>query len=72
VCFEGLLSLYGQEVKMVNDMIVAIEDLRSVEFTLIPVEKRSRKSTRYRYTEILIREKGGKVELQGGGGLDFF
>ncbi len=40
VCFEGLLSLYGNEVKMVNDMIVAVEDLRSVEFTLMPVEKK--------------------------------
>jgi hypothetical protein len=25
---------------MVNDMIVAVEDLRSVEFTLMPVEKK--------------------------------
>ena len=38
VCFEGLLSMHGEDVTIYNDMIVAIEDLRSVEFTLILVE----------------------------------
>lgn len=33
-CFEGLLSIYGNEVDMWGDMTVAIEDLSTVEFTL--------------------------------------
>lgn len=32
--FEGLLSLYGNEVDMWGDMTVAIEDLATVNFTL--------------------------------------
>jgi len=43
VCFEGLLSLHGEDVTIINDMIVAIEDLRSVEFTLILVESKKQK-----------------------------
>ena len=39
VCFEGLLSMHGDDVTIYNDMIVAIEDLRAVEFTLVRVEK---------------------------------
>ena len=39
VCFEGLLSMHGEDVTIYNDMIVAIEDLRTVEFTLVKVEK---------------------------------
>ena len=38
VCFEGLLSMHGEDVTIYNDMIVAIEDLRSVEFNLVKVE----------------------------------
>ena len=38
VCFEGLLSMHGEDVTIYNDMIVAIEDLRSVEFSLVKVE----------------------------------
>ena len=38
VCFEGLLSMHGEDVTIYNDMIVAIEDLRTVEFTLVKVE----------------------------------
>jgi len=38
VCFEGLLSMHGEDVPIYNDMIVAVEDLRSVEFTLVLVE----------------------------------
>ncbi len=56
VCFEGLLSLYGNEVKMVNDMIVAVEDLRSVEFTLMPVEKKR------------TGKKAAAAKSRGGGG----
>ena len=40
VCFEGLLSMHGEDVTIYNDMIVAIEDLRSVEFTLVLVESK--------------------------------
>jgi len=39
VCFEGLLSMHGEDVTVYNDMIVAVEDLRAVEFTLVKVEK---------------------------------
>ena len=42
VAFEGLLSLHGEDVAIFNDMIVAVEDLRSVEFCLILVDKRSK------------------------------
>ena len=38
VCFEGLLSMHGEDVTTFNDMIVAIEDLRAVEFTLVKLE----------------------------------
>ena len=38
VCFEGLLSMHGEDVTIYNDMIVAIEDLRSVEFNLVKVD----------------------------------
>merc|ERR1719186_1301215 len=48
VCFEGLLSMHGEDIPIFNDMIVVVEDLRSVEFTLILAEckgkgKRERK-----------------------------
>ena len=43
VSFESLLSLYGGETVMFNDMIVVIEDLRNVEFNLILVDKRNSK-----------------------------
>ena len=36
--FQSLLSVYGSEMMMFNDMIVAVEDLRNVEFTLILVD----------------------------------
>ncbi|XP_052873427.1 inositol polyphosphate-4-phosphatase type I A [Anopheles cruzii] len=34
-CFEGLLSLYGNETDMWGDMSVAVEDLATVSFTLV-------------------------------------
>ena len=40
VCFEGLLSMHGEDVPIYNDMIVAVEDLRAVEFTLVLVENK--------------------------------
>ena len=40
--FEGLLSMHGEDVTIFNDMIVAIEDLRAVEFTLVKFEQRQR------------------------------
>jgi hypothetical protein len=63
VCFEGLLSLYGNEVKMFNDMIVAVEDLRSVEFTLILVEKRAKKGG----VSAAKSQRGGPAPANGGG-----
>lgn len=36
--FEGLLSLYGAETDMWSDMCIAIEDLSSVNFTLMPAQ----------------------------------
>ena len=38
VYFEGLLSMHGEDVTIFNDMIVAIEDLRAVEFNLVKFE----------------------------------
>ncbi len=32
--FEGLLSYYGDEIDMWGDMVVAVEDLATVNFTL--------------------------------------
>ena len=40
--FESLLSMHGEDVAIFNDMLVAVEDLRTVEFTLILVDKRTR------------------------------
>ena len=40
VYFEGLLSMHGEDVTIFNDMIVAIEDLRAVEFTLVKFDPR--------------------------------
>jgi len=40
--FESLLSMHGEDVAIFNDMLVAVEDLRSVEFTLILVDKRTK------------------------------
>uniref|UniRef100_A0A0K2UL75 Type I inositol3,4bisphosphate 4phosphatase-like [Bombus impatiens] n=1 Tax=Lepeophtheirus salmonis TaxID=72036 RepID=A0A0K2UL75_LEPSM len=45
VTFETLLSLHGEDVSIFNDMIVAVEDLRNVEFTLILVDKKTKKQT---------------------------
>ena len=38
--FESLLSLHGEDVTIFNDMIVAVEDLRNVEFTLVIVDNK--------------------------------
>ena len=37
--FEGLLSMYGKNFSMFNDMIVAVEDLRNVEFSVVVVDR---------------------------------
>lgn len=34
VSFEGLLSYYGDEIDMWGDMAIAVEDLRTVTFTI--------------------------------------
>ncbi|QQP37923.1 Type I inositol3_4bisphosphate 4phosphatase-like [Caligus rogercresseyi] len=47
VTFETLLSLHGEDVSIFNDMIVAVEDLRNVEFTLILVDKKTKKKDEY-------------------------
>ena len=44
--FESLLSLHGEDVSIFNDMLVAVEDLRNVEFTLILVDKRTKAKIR--------------------------
>ncbi len=44
--FESLLSMHGEDVSIFNDMLVAVEDLRGVEFTLILVDKRTRVRTK--------------------------
>jgi len=48
VCFEGLLSMHGEDVTIINDMIVAIEDLRAVEFTLILVENKKNMNSNFK------------------------
>jgi len=48
VCFEGLLSMHGEDVTIINDMIVAIEDLRAVEFTLILVENKKNINSKFK------------------------
>jgi hypothetical protein len=42
VAFESILSVHGDEISMLNDMIVVVEDLRNVEFNLILVDKKSK------------------------------
>lgn len=37
--FEGLLSYYGNEIDMWGDMAVAVEDLATVNFSLIPLSQ---------------------------------
>jgi len=37
--FKSLLSMHGEDVAIFNNMLVAVEDLHSVEFTLILVDK---------------------------------
>ena len=45
VYFEGLLSMHGEDVTIFNDMIVAIEDLRAVEFHFFSVENMMKSET---------------------------
>ena len=42
MAFESILSVHGDEISMLNDMIVVVEDLRNVEFNLILVDKKSK------------------------------
>ena len=46
VYFEGLLSMHGEDVTIFNDMIVAIEDLRAVEFQFDFVDNQTGCTTR--------------------------
>lgn len=39
--FEGLLSYYGDEIDMWGDMVVAVEDLSTVTFTLVPTKTKN-------------------------------
>lgn len=59
--FESLLSMHGEDVAIFNDMLVAVEDLRSVEFTLILVDRRSAKRVR-------ARNRSTNSSGSGGGG----
>jgi inositol polyphosphate-4-phosphatase len=38
--FEGLLSYYGDEIDMWGDMVVAVEDLSTVNFTLVATKSK--------------------------------
>ena len=38
VVFESILSVQGDEVSKLNDMIVVVKDLRNFEFKLILVD----------------------------------
>lgn len=44
VSFEGLLSYYGDEIDMWGDMVVAVEDLRTVTFTIVRCPPNTRNS----------------------------
>lgn len=46
--FEGLLSLHGHELDMWGDMVVAVEDLSTVTFTLVHPSSTSSSSQRNR------------------------
>lgn len=46
--FEGLLSLHGHELDMWGDMVVAVEDLSTVTFTLVHSSSTSSNSNKNR------------------------
>lgn len=46
--FEGLLSLHGHELDMWGDMVVAVEDLSTVTFTLVHSSSTSSNSLKHR------------------------
>ncbi len=53
-CFESLLSMNGEDVTIFNDMIVAIEDLRNVEFSLIMVDNKRISQTAKRSHQVNV------------------
>lgn len=63
VSFESLLSLYGEDVAIFNDMIVAVEDLRNVEFSLIMVRKREANEINFLILILIVTfvMKGGQA-----------
>ncbi|VVC39965.1 Hypothetical protein CINCED_3A019387 [Cinara cedri] len=58
--FECLLSYYGNEIDMWGDMAVAVEDLATVNFTLLPVSQAVRENPK---DEIMPRIIGSKSSL---------
>ncbi|XP_026822038.1 type I inositol 3,4-bisphosphate 4-phosphatase isoform X3 [Rhopalosiphum maidis] len=58
--FECLLSYYGNEIDMWGDMAVAIEDLATVNFTLLPLSQAVRENPK---DEIMPRIVGSKNSL---------
>ena len=67
VSFEGLLSLHGEDVAIFNDMIVAVEDLRNVEFTLILVDNKSKVKLRSKNTD---KAAAGSTDKSGTGNAE--
>lgn len=67
VSFEGLLSLHGEDVAIFNDMIVAVEDLRNVEFTLILVDNKSKVKLRSKNTD---KAAAGSADKNAAGSTD--
>ena len=65
VSFESLLSLHGEDVTIFNDMIVAVEDLRNVEFTLVIVDNKPTKPHMKEEEQIHTNEDNNSKQSSG-------